>query len=82
MRTHKGLTKTGDDGKEYPMVPPIVRGELKFTYKNASLGMNLNNIASIDFIPGENGSLHILEPPKKDKFLGLYVAGIDAIDIG
>ena len=82
MRTHKGLTKTGDDGKEYPMVPPIKRGELKFTYKNASLGMNLNNIASIDFIPGENGSLHILEPPKEDKFLGLYVAGIDAIDIG
>ena len=82
MRTHRGMTKISDDGKEYPMIPEIKRGELKFIYKNASLGMNLNNIASIDFIPGENGSLHILEMPKEDKFLGLYVAGIDAIDIG
>ena len=82
IRTHRDQTIKDDDGKEHLAVPPIKHGELKFRYKNNSEGIKLNNIIGVDFIEGESGSIHILEPPIDDHINNLYVAGIDAIDIG
>lgn len=44
--------------------------------------MKLNNMVHVDFIPGINGTVHVLEPPVDKPVENLYVAGIDAIDIG
>ncbi len=82
IRTHRDQTVTDNEGKEHPAVPKIQNGELKFIYKNNSDGIKLSNIVRVDFIPGDSGQVHVLEPPVDQDFVGLYTAGIDAIDIG
>lgn len=82
MRTHRDEIVKDEDGREHPAVPEIKHGELKFRYKNNSEGIKLANIAGVDFIEGQSGSIHILEPPLVKPIQNLYVAGIDAIDIG
>lgn len=88
IRTHKDVTLIDGDGKERPAVIPIQSGELRFLYKNKSQGINATNIQGVQWIPGNEGKIHIIEKPlwEIDKSVkmkaGLYVAGIDSIDIG
>ena len=82
IRTHRDVVTKDDDGNEIKAVPEIINGELKFLYKNNQGGINLNNISGIQFVPGASGSVHILEEPISNDIQNLYVAGIDAIDIG
>lgn len=76
--------------------PPIESGYIEYTYKNGEHIQQ--NIDGFRWIPNQNGKIKILEhpiwtlPPSKDengnilpvpeKMRGLYVIGIDGIDIG
>lgn len=76
--------------------PPIERGLVEYNYKNKQ--HTQDNIIGFNWIKNPNGSIKILEhplwelPPQKDesgklmpvpdKIKGLYVIGIDGIDIG
>lgn len=82
IRTHKGIQVKNDDGDMVDAVPEIQTGELKFIYKNKDIGIKMENISGVEFIPGQYGMVNILEPPIEDRVDNLYVAGIDAIDIG
>ena len=82
IRTHRGLKVRDEFNESVDAVPIIQTGELKFLYKDSSQGIKLSNIRGVDFIPGNSGSLHVLEKPIEGDINNLYVAGIDAIDIG
>lgn len=75
--------------------PPIEKGFIEYTYRD---GAHIeSNITGFKWIPNQNGKIRILEHPlwelqnqkdergnpiKYDKTKGLYVIGIDGIDIG
>lgn len=82
IRTHRDVKIKDDFGNQIDAVPKIQTGELKFIYKDATKGIKYENIKNVDFIPGNVGTIHVLEPPIKEDVTNLYVAGIDAIDIG
>ena len=75
--------------------PPIEKGFLEYTYRDGV--HNESNITGFKWIPNVNGKIRILEHPiwtlenqkdekgnnlKYDKVKGLYIIGIDGIDIG
>lgn len=75
--------------------PPIEKGFIEYTYRD---GAHIeSNITGFKWIPNQNGKIRIIEHPlwelqnqkdergnpiKYDKTKGLYVIGIDGIDIG
>ena len=76
--------------KLYGNGPEIKNGELQFLYKQGNERTS-NNITGVKWVPGNGGSIHIIEPPlweiNKDNesyrhMKNLYIAGIDSIDIG
>lgn len=76
--------------------PPIEKGFIEYLYKNNE--HNKENINGFRWIPNQNGTIKILEHPiwempaqkddkgnllpVPDKMRGLYIIGIDGIDIG
>lgn len=91
IRIHSKVTKKDENGNDIPTIVPVQNGELRFIYKNASNGIRADNIKGVDWSPGNNGKIHIIEKPLWEinnkgisykEMSNLYVAGIDSIDIG
>lgn len=70
--------------REDKVCPPIFKGSLEYTFIDGK--HEDSHISGVKFIPNNNGKVLILEHPIKDNnnqhFTNLYVAGIDAIDMG
>lgn len=63
---------------------PIHTGFLEYTFAGGK--QEQENISGIKFLSHQNGKVHLIEHPVKDEngddYKNLYVAGIDAIDLG